>query len=77
MKKGDITELKSLKAPPLLVKKVMESVAILFGVSTDWQSCQKMLGSAEFFQNLQSFNTSRVTPEQLQKLQPIVSDAEF
>lgn len=78
LKKGDITELKSLGKPPEAVCLCVSAVCILFGEQKpDWKMCQKVMANQKFLSNLLSFDPNTITPDMLTKLEPITSNAEF
>ena len=64
--KGDLTELKSLKAPPANVKLIMSPCNILFGKQPDWNESKKLLQNANTFKDsMKKYDISQVTPEML------------
>ena len=64
--KGELMELRSMKKPSALAEQVLESVCILLGVKSDWNSALKVLADSQFIQRLLDFDKDNV-PEQICK----------
>ncbi|CDI74192.1 hypothetical protein EPH_0001780 [Eimeria praecox] len=92
LSKADITELKSMKAPPSGVVKVMEALCKLFGVTPIfvqvspsqprqadyWQTGKKhLLGSSRFLQRLLNFDRDTISPNVMAAIAPYDEDADF
>lgn len=92
LSKADITELKSMKAPPSGVVKVMEALCKLFGVPPIfvqvspsqprqpdyWQTGKKhLLGSSRFLQRLLNFDRDTIAPNVMAAIAPYDDDADF
>ncbi len=45
--KSDLTELKSLAYPPVIVQTVMGAFAVAFGSKSDWNSVKKLLANVQ------------------------------
>ncbi|KAL8431229.1 hypothetical protein ACSSS7_005428 [Eimeria intestinalis] len=92
LSKADITELKSMQAPPAGVVKVMEALCKLFGVQPNivqgppghprqadyWQAGKKhLLGNSRFLQRLLEFDRDAIAPDVMEALSPYEEDADF
>ena len=77
MSKADLVELKSFKAPPELVKLVMEAVCVLMGRAPTWENSQKLLKHAPFLHSLKAFDKDAVSSAQLCKLRKYVGMPEL
>ncbi|KAA6419936.1 MAG: dynein heavy chain axonemal [Trebouxia sp. A1-2] len=90
--KGDITEVKSMKNPPSVVKLVMESVCHMLGVKPKkvqdptnpskkvddyWEGSQKLLGESGFLQKLQTYDKDNIPPEVIVKIRPYMDNPDF
>jgi dynein heavy chain len=76
LNKSDISELKAFANPPMGVRMVMESICILMGEKTDWDSAKKMMSQADFLKSLQEFKADNVHPV-MKKLQPYLTNELF
>ena len=75
---GDITELKSLKQPPQLVKMVSEPMCILFGVTPSWPEAKKLWGQGrKFINRLLNFDKDHIEKQKIQAIQKYVRDDRF
>jgi len=61
IRKADLVELKSLKAPPQDVKTVIAAMALLLGGRTDWHSCQNLLNNNRLLADLAQFDRTTLT----------------
>ena len=92
LSKADITELKSMKAPPSGVVKVMEALCKLFGVqpilvqsasgqpkqADYWQTGKKyLLGNSRFLQRLLHFDRDTIAPNTMTAIAAYDEDADF
>ncbi|KAL3161683.1 hypothetical protein ABBQ38_008782 [Trebouxia sp. C0009 RCD-2024] len=90
--KNDITEVKSMKNPPSIVKLVMESVCHMLGVKPKkvqdpsnpskkvddyWEGSQKLLGESGFLQKLQTYDKDNIPPEVVAKIRPYIDNPDF
>lgn len=89
--KNDITEVKSMKAPPGGVKLVMEGVCILkqqkpirmkdkeSGKMEDnwWEGAKVMMNDSGFLQSLRDFDKDNIDPKIIAKLRPYIANPEF
>jgi len=75
--KGDIVEVKGFKSPPPLVKTVMEAVCIMLDAKPDWDSAKKVLGDANFLNNLKGYDKDNIPPSKLKKIEKYVKDPDF
>ena len=89
--KGDITEMKSMKTPPVGVKLVMEGVCILFEVKPIkvpapdgkgkiddyWDPSKKLLGNPNFIHTLFDFDKDNIPPSAIEKIKKYVAMPEF
>ncbi|KAL0050690.1 hypothetical protein WJX82_005287 [Trebouxia sp. C0006] len=90
--KADITEVKSMKNPPSVVKLVMESVCHMLGVKPKkvqdptnpskkvddyWEGSQKLLGESGFLQKLQTYDKDNIPPEVIVKIRPYMENPDF
>ena len=67
--KKDITEVKSFAKPPPAVQTVMEAVCILLGSKPDWDSSKRLLGNAQFMQNLKDYDKDNIPPKMVKQVQ--------
>lgn len=92
LSKADITELKSMKAPPSGVVKVMEALCKLFGVQPTlvqvapgqprhadyWLAGKKhLLGNSRFLQRLLQFDRDAIAPNVMEAIAPYDDDVDF
>ncbi|KAL8453543.1 hypothetical protein Emed_000820 [Eimeria media] len=92
LSKADITELKSMQAPPAGVVKVMEALCKLFGVQPQlvqgapgqprqadyWVAGKKhLLGNSRFLQRLLEFDRDAIAPNVMAAISPYEEDADF
>ncbi|KAL8274807.1 hypothetical protein Esti_001282 [Eimeria stiedai] len=92
LSKADLTELKSMQAPPAGVVKVMEALCKLFGVQPNlvrgapgqprqvdyWLTGKKhLLGNSRFLQRLLEFDRDAIAPSVMAALSPYEEDADF
>lgn len=92
LSKADITELKSMKAPPSGVVKVMEALCKLFRIQPIlvqvapgqprqpdfWQTAKKhLLGNSRFLQRLLNFDRDDIPPTVMAAIAPYDEDADF
>ena len=75
--KSDICIMKSMSNPPKLVVTTMETICILFNISSDWNSARKLLGNKDFLQSLLNYDKDNITDEQLKKLKPYMENPDF
>jgi dynein heavy chain len=75
--KGHITELKTFKDPPPLVKKTMEAICILKFVEPTWKSAQKILQDFNFLDSLKKYPKDDVQDETRAKLGKYINDPSF
>ena len=67
--KNDITELKSLASPPVMVKQIVELVAIILDEKDlEWSNLKKMLGRSTFLNQLAGLNPMTLHPLTLKKI---------
>ena len=66
LNKGDITELKSLGAPPLSVKLVGDAVCILLGKAPSFKTFKSLLADSKFLQTLRDYD--KASPDTVRKL---------
>ncbi|TNJ26760.1 Dynein heavy chain [Giardia muris] len=74
---SDITEIKSFKQPPALVKMVMEAICILVGSKPDWDSAKKVLGDTGFLKSLINYDKDHVPDATLKALKKYTTLPEF
>ena len=77
LSKADLVELKSFKAPPEVVKLVMEAVCVLMGRAPTWENSHKLLKHAPFLHSLKAFDKDAVSSAQLCKLRKYVGMPEL
>jgi len=75
--KGAISEVKAYKSPPKQVETVLAAVMILFSKQTDWNTAKKVLGEANFLQNVKSYDKDNVGTTIMKKIKGYVSHADF
>ena len=63
----DIFEIRTFSSPPALVVFTLESIALLLGSKTDWDSIKRMLNS-NFIETLKSFPRDNIPVKTLNKL---------
>eukprot|EP00701_Giardia_intestinalis_P004984 XP_001708808.1 Dynein heavy chain [Giardia lamblia ATCC 50803] len=78
LNKNDISELKSFKSPPELVRYVMEAVCILMETpKQDWDTAQKVLSKTDFLQSLMTFDKDNIKPKTLRSLRKYTQNPDF
>ncbi|MEW5317509.1 MAG: hypothetical protein WDW38_008798 [Sanguina aurantia] len=90
--KGDITEVKSMKSPPAVVKLVMEAVCTMMLIKPKkvndpanpskkmddyWTPSQALLGEPGFLSRLQEFDKDNIAPAIVTAIRPYVAMPEF
>ena len=75
--KGDITEVKSFAKPPPLVQTTMEAVCTLLGRKPDWDNSKKLLGEADFMEQLLNFDKDNIDPKRIKGLQKYIAMEDF
>ena len=75
LKKGDVVELKSYKAPPQLVKNVVKATMLVLG-ERDWESwgAGKKLMGGNILERFQDFDPGNIDQKMVKKLQPFVDE---
>ena len=74
---SDITEIKSFKQPPPLVKMVMEAICILVGAKPDWDSAKKVLSDTGFLKSLIAYDKDNVPDSILKSLKKYTTSSDF
>lgn len=78
VKRSDLTELKSLKAPPVMVKKIMAATLIALGHADKdlgWQNGQRILTNpAMMQQTFKNFDPKSIDRHMLSRLKPYMDD---
>merc|ERR1712185_801032 len=77
LKKGDITEIKSLSKPPSTVKLVMEAVCVALGEEPDWASAKRVLGDPNLLRRLRAFDKDRAPAAVVAKLAEYTARPDF
>lgn len=78
LNKNDISELKSFKSPPELVRYVMEAVCILIETpKQDWDTAQKVLSKTDFLQSLMTFDKDNIKQKTLRSLRKYTQNPDF
>eukprot|EP00698_Gefionella_okellyi_P007692 TRINITY_DN1880_c0_g3_i1.p1 TRINITY_DN1880_c0_g3~~TRINITY_DN1880_c0_g3_i1.p1 ORF type:complete len:4251 (-),score=1210.42 TRINITY_DN1880_c0_g3_i1:76-12828(-) len=92
LNKGDISEVKAMKAPPDGVKLVMSAVCIMLGVppvkkppaqpggkkiDDFWPAATRILGDANFLKMLIDYDRDNITAETIEKVTPYLKDPKF
>ncbi|TNJ26530.1 IAD-5 dynein heavy chain [Giardia muris] len=78
LNKNDISELKSFKSPPELVRYVMEAVCILLEMpKQDWETAQKLLGRTDFLQTLMNLDKDNIKAKTLRMLRKYTQNPDF
>ncbi|XP_037328902.2 dynein heavy chain domain-containing protein 1-like [Pungitius pungitius] len=73
----DLEEVRHYRDPPDGVVRVTDAVCLLFNRPAGWESARQLLGQANFFQELEFFERSSVTEEQLEHLGVMVQAPPF
>ncbi|ESO02274.1 hypothetical protein HELRODRAFT_188646 [Helobdella robusta] len=81
LKPSDITEVKTMKNPPGVVKLVMEAVCIMLNIKPDrkpdgsgkmfddyWSASQKLLGDMKFLDKLKQYDKDNIPPPVIKKI---------
>ncbi|XP_041837721.1 dynein heavy chain domain-containing protein 1 isoform X2 [Melanotaenia boesemani] len=74
---SDLEEVRHYRDPPDGVVKIMDALCLLFNRPPGWESAKQLLGQSNFFQELEFFDCSSLTNEQLQQLGQIVQSPHF
>ncbi|XP_038160740.1 dynein heavy chain domain-containing protein 1 [Cyprinodon tularosa] len=77
LNQSDLEEVRHYRDPPDVVVKVMNAVCLMFNRPAGWESAKQLLGQPDFFQELEFFDRSSLTNEQVQQLGQIVQSPEF
>lgn len=77
LKREHITELKTFKDPPPLVKTTMEAICVMKFVEPSWKSAQKILQEFNFLDSLKKYPKDDVTDETRIKLSKYINDPSF
>ena len=90
--KADITEVKSMKNPPAIVKLVMEAVCLMVGIKPKrvndpanpskkiddyWPPAQALLGESDFLLKLQTYDKDNIDPKIVLVIKPYVDNPDF
>ncbi|KAK5608279.1 hypothetical protein CRENBAI_001569 [Crenichthys baileyi] len=74
---SDLEEVRHYRDPPDGVVKFMDAICLMFNRPAGWESAKQLLGQPDFFQELEFFDRSSLTNEQLQQLGQIVQSPQF
>jgi len=80
VERGDLVTLKSLNAPPHLIKIVVESALILLGFENldNWAEMRKVLKQTNDLERaLNLFSADKVSSEAIERVAPFVTSPEF
>ncbi len=66
--KDKIREVRSFASPPPLVKMTMEAVCTLLGESADWDTGKRLMGMADFMDQLKDYDKDNIPQSILKKL---------
>ncbi|KAM4750013.1 dynein heavy chain domain-containing protein 1 [Anableps anableps] len=77
LNQSDLEEVRHYRDPPDGVVKIMDAICLMFNHPAGWESAKQLLGQSNFFQELEFFECSSLTTEQLQQLGQIVQSPHF
>ncbi|XP_047222617.1 dynein heavy chain domain-containing protein 1 isoform X3 [Girardinichthys multiradiatus] len=74
---SDLEEVRHYRDPPDGVVKIIDAICLMFNRPAGWESAKQLLGQPDFFQELEFFDRTSLTNEQLQQLGQIVQSPQF
>ncbi|KAG9395747.1 Dynein heavy chain and region D6 of dynein motor [Carpediemonas membranifera] len=77
LNKNDISEIKSFKTPPELVKVVMEAICVLLKKKPDWQNSKELLSDSSFLNKLYEYDKDNIPESILKKLAKYIDNPNF
>ncbi|KAG9392138.1 Dynein heavy chain and region D6 of dynein motor [Carpediemonas membranifera] len=77
LNKNDITEIKSFKTPPELVKVVMESICIMKDVKPTWEESKKLLSDMNFLGSLAAYDKDNIPERIIKKIRKYAANPDF
>ncbi|KAM8879925.1 dynein heavy chain domain-containing protein 1 isoform 2-T5 [Spinachia spinachia] len=77
LKQEDLEEVRHYRDPPDGVVGVTDAICLLFNRPAGWESARQLLAQSNFFQELEFFERSSVTEEQLEQLGVLVQSPPF
>ena len=64
---ADITNIKAMTNPPIVIKTVMIATSMIFGVKETWEEAKKFVGQVDFLKRLQKLQPLKDVPDKLWK----------
>ncbi len=77
LSKNAISEVKAYKQPPEYVEKVMRAVMILLGQEPSWSGAKRVMGQANFVEQLRGYDKDNIKSSILKKIKSIRKDENF
>jgi dynein heavy chain len=74
---SNLMQVKAYTKPPDKVEMVMQAVMILFGKATDWGTAKKVLGEANFLQEIKRYDKDHVSPATINKIKKYIDNPQF
>lgn len=75
LNKKDLTEVRTYVQPPVTVEKVMEVVMILLKRPTTWTESKRMLGEANFLDQLKNFDKDNINDKIMKRIAKYTNDS--
>lgn len=74
IKTESLSEIRSLRAPPEVIRDILEGVLRLMGIQdTSWNSMKNFLSKRGVKEDIRSFDASRINPENRQAVERLMS----
>ena len=77
IRKEDLDELKSFKAPPTIVQFIAEATCYLFAKKANYQNFVKLLNKNDFLARLKNFDSNSINDYKLKRLREYIEMPEF
>ncbi|XP_014328750.1 dynein heavy chain domain-containing protein 1-like [Xiphophorus maculatus] len=77
LNQADLEEVRHYRDPPEGVVKMMDAMCLMFNRPAGWESTKHLLGQTNIFEELQFFDRSSMTSEQLAQLKEIIESPLF
>ncbi|XP_017783105.1 PREDICTED: cytoplasmic dynein 2 heavy chain 1 [Nicrophorus vespilloides] len=75
IKNESLSEIRSLRAPPEVIRDILEGVLRLMGIQdTSWNSMKTFLAKRGVKEDIRSFDASRITPDNRQSVEKLVQN---
>ena len=78
IKKQQLTEIKSMNKPPLMIQLMMECISLFMGVQpVDWKTVQSVVRRDDFITSILNYDPSHLSPTLVNSLTSYINKPEF